>query len=652
MATRHNNPLKFKPNTDFRDLSKFDSITDSGIYFINDLYDVIHPSTVEQESKPYIDPIVRYPIDYNSQDNSRKYGGYYDNFKSLTISTKDELFDSVNVPNENNKISDEGKFMLGGDEFDNGDKASLRFDTKGGYPSFLRGHGNGTTSYRGTTLFNNENTGQKRSGHQKWFEQIWNQPDPYNYDRYNINPAHRRGVSIFREVYDPLKKEDNYNDGRFFSSGEDPFALLGVLIVQGTDHFCIQKFINREYVFYRYRRNGKWGNWKHNLPNVTEYVDSYTKADYDNGIRKDFENINYPIGFDSTQNRKGYLFHSKDVYSLFEALYTDTPFTEAEFKKLLDSRIKKSEIDDLVLKSGDTLNELHANILRFSKKNEVYGRNTLAIIGEFTNGQSPRLAEGENLGVKYKIPDGLLNIASYTHHKDPYKREIIVGDPNTNLLFYVPHLSGIMGRSTSARYLTGYDHNRPWKELPGNKYDFFNTVDLGDAMSTISKKWLRHYKSSPNEYIREMSLPGDTYEALVYFKVRKGSGYVVYEKLPHPLHLRFSVTQYTNENGFYFNIDYGVEEKKHFMATLDLHGLIAQGTDNIFRNLEKFSNQEKKAYCWTYAKLDYHPNRMKVEGQVVVVGDYFYPEVSIGYGQFEVFIDSIYVKKLNNGNWR
>ena len=132
--------------------------------------------------------------------------------------------------------------------------------------------------------------------------------------------------------------------------------------------------------------------------------------------------------------------------------------------------------------------------------------------------------------MKYKIPDGLLNIASYTHHKDPYKREIIVGDPNTNLLFYVPHLSGIMGRSTSARYLTGYDHNRPWKELPGNKYDFFNTVDLGDAMSTISKKWLRHYKSSPNEYIREMSLPGDTYEALVYFKVRKESGYVVYEK--------------------------------------------------------------------------------------------------------------------------
>ncbi len=652
MATRHNNPLKFKPNTDFRDLSKFDSITDSGIYFINDLYDVIHPSTVEHESKPYIDPIARYLINYNPKDNNRKYGGYYDNFKYLTISTKDELFDSVNVPNENNKMSDEGKFMLGGDEFDNGDKASLRFDTKGGYPSFLRGHGNGTTSYRGTTLFNNENTGQKRSGHQKWFEQRWNQPDPYNYDRYSINPAHRRGVSIFREVYDPLKKADNYNDGRFFSSGEDPFALLGVLIVQGTDHFCIQKFINREYVFYRYRRNGKWGNWKHNLPNVTEYVDSYTKADYDNGIRKDFENINYPIGFDSTQNRKGYLFHSKDVYSLFEALYTDTPFTEAEFKKLLDSRIKKSEIDDLVLKSGDTLNELHANILRFSKKNEVYGRNTLAISGEFTNGQSPRLSEGENLGLKYKIPDGLLNIASYTHHKDPYKREIIVGDPNTNLLFYVPHLSGIMGRSTSARYLTGYDHNRPWRDLPGNKYSFFNTVDLGDAMSTISKKWLRHYKSSPNEYIREMSLPGDTYEALVYFKVRKESGYVVYEKLPHPLHLRFSVTQYTNENGFYFAIDYGVDEKKHFMATLDLHGLIAQGTDNIFRNLEKFSNQEKKAYCWTYAKLDYHPNRMKVEGQVVVVGDLFYPEVSIGYGQFEVFIDSIYVKKLNNGNWR
>ena len=103
MATRHNNPLKFKPNTDFRDLSKFDSITDSGIYFINDLYDVIHPSTVEQESKPYIDPIARYPIDYNPKDNSRKYGGYYDNFKLLTISTKDELFDSVNVPNENNK---------------------------------------------------------------------------------------------------------------------------------------------------------------------------------------------------------------------------------------------------------------------------------------------------------------------------------------------------------------------------------------------------------------------------------------------------------------------------------------------------------------------------------------------------------------------
>ena len=647
MATRHNNPLKFKPNTDFRDLSKFDSITDSGIYFINDLYDVIHPSTTEQESKPYVDPIARYPIDYNPNDNGRKYGGYYDNFKSLTISTKDELFDSVNVPNKNNEISDEGKFMLGGDEFDNGDKASLRFDTKGGYPSFLRGHGNGTTSYRGTTLFNNEDTGQKRSGHQRWFEVIWNQPDPYNYDRYNITPAHRRGVSLFREVYDPLKKGDNYNDGRFFSSGEDPFALLGVLIVQGTDHFCIQKFINREYVFYRYRRNGKWGNWKHNLPNVTEYVDSYTKADYDNGIRKDFENINYPIGFDSSQNRKGYLFHSKDVYSLFEALYTDTPFTEAEFKKLLDSRIKKSEIDDLVLKSGDTLNELHANVLRFSKKNEVYGRNTHANSGEF-NG-STKLEEGENLGLKYKIPDGLLNIVSYTHHKDPYIREINIGDPNLNLLFYVPFGSGLMGRSTSAGYLTGYDHNRPYRpEIAGTALDFINTTDMGDAMVVKSQKWRKLFQAGPSEYIKEYTFPDDVWEVLIYTKVKRGNPHIPYERIPYPIHLDFWVTNYTDESYAWMRINYPDDTTGH-TGSYDLNASIAQGADNLFRNLENLSKQERKSTCFIYGDLILRGPRLKFTTITVFSGGHFYPEV--GVPSYDAYIDTIYVKRLNNGNY-
>ena len=643
MATRHNDPLKFKPNMDFRDLSKFDKITDSGIYFINDLYDVINTLSTEQESKPYEGSFDGSNIDYNIFETN--YGGYYDKFKYLTISTKDELFNDKNVPNKLGVVSDEGKFLLGGNEFDNGDKPGFRFDTKGGYPSFLRGHGNGTTSYRGFINY------LSKGG---WGGASLNniKADPFNFKKDSNKPAEKRGISIWKEFRDfTNSKGKNFGDGYLTTIGEDPFALLGILIVQGTDKFCIQKFINRDYIFYRYKRNGVWGNWKHNLPNVTEYVgNDYNKEEYDKGIRKDFSNINYPIGFSSTQKNKGYLFHSKDIIEYFEAIYNGTkPFSEADFMKLLEGRIKKSEVEDMIKKSGDVAEDLYAEDIAYAKKNEVYGRNTDAWVGEF-NGTS-KLAEGERLGVKYKVPDGLLNVLTYTHRKDAYNRDITMGDSNFNVLFYTPHLSGIMGRSTTARYLSGYMHEKPYIGYPNNKYDFDNTEDLGDAMSTISKKWIRFYKASPSEYIKEVKLPANTYEALVYTKVKRGNPHIPYEKLPHPIHLFFWETKYTDENPqIYFDRNYPSDYMRN-IASLDTQSMIAQGADNLFGNFANFTKKERRAYDVYLLSVDHNPYNMKIEADTGHPMGLIYTEEG-NVPIFEIFIDSIYIKKINNGNWR
>ena len=63
----------------------------------------------------------------------------------------------------------------------------------------------------------------------------------------------------------------SWNGVKEYKSAEDYFSRLGVLNVLATRRYTVQKFLNREYTFYRYIKNdnGVKSNWKHNMPMVS-----------------------------------------------------------------------------------------------------------------------------------------------------------------------------------------------------------------------------------------------------------------------------------------------------------------------------------------------------------------------------------------------
>ncbi|MBF1198915.1 MAG: hypothetical protein HXM10_05935, partial [Fusobacterium periodonticum] len=100
---------------------------------------------------------------------------------------------------------------------------------------------------------------------------------------------------------------------------DDLFSRLGILIIQSTENIIMQKFINREYIFYRYGyKYGqiiRWTTWKNNIPNNTKNSDELNNAD----------NLHYPIGFGAYRNNghftsiKGKTFNRKDIEYLINS---------------------------------------------------------------------------------------------------------------------------------------------------------------------------------------------------------------------------------------------------------------------------------------------------------------------------------------------
>ena len=130
------------------------------------------------------------------------------------------------------------------------------------------------------------------------------------------------------------------NDGY---QGDDLFSKLGILEVIVTDSVVIQKYTNREYNMVRYFYEGKWTNWKSNLPMVTTDND-----------------VNYPIGFGSHRNNghthamKGKLYTVKDILEIINLSKRLKDLREVP--KLINDywkdKVKKEEINNLFIKSG------------------------------------------------------------------------------------------------------------------------------------------------------------------------------------------------------------------------------------------------------------------------------------------------------------
>lgn len=139
---------------------------------------------------------------------------------------------------------------------------------------------------------------------------------------------------------------------------DDLFARLGILIIQSTENIIMQKFINREYIFYRYGykygQTIRWTTWKNNIPNNTKNSEELNNAD----------NLHYTIGFGAYRNNghftsiKGKTFNRKDIEDIinsYGAPLTDSYKLEEKVEEYFNNRAKLEYHNDLFINiEGDT----------------------------------------------------------------------------------------------------------------------------------------------------------------------------------------------------------------------------------------------------------------------------------------------------------
>lgn len=153
---------------------------------------------------------------------------------------------------------------------------------------------------------------------------------------------------------------------------DDLFGRLGILIIQSTENIIMQKFINREYIFYRYGyKYGqiiRWTTWKNNIPNNTKNSDELNNAD----------SLHYPIGFGAYRNNghftsiKGKTFNRKDIEELinsYGAPLTDSYKLEEKIEEYFKTRAKLDYHNNLFIKiEGDTgIDNLNLGDTSFSR---------------------------------------------------------------------------------------------------------------------------------------------------------------------------------------------------------------------------------------------------------------------------------------------
>lgn len=590
---RRVHPLLPKPITDFRDLTKLDSLTTSGIYFINDVWDIKNTLNDERKSFPYIQ---------KKRDTAGNYIGAFGDWLKKYL--QNNFYNDQNEKDNDNR-TDQGKFMLGGQEFDNGDFLGFEYSTLGGYPSFLNGRRTGSSSYKGLNInkslrFNFQNDLPMSSttlSDDKDYGPFL--PSTFFVD-YKYSPSSFKG------------------DGKRHFNGPDPFAALGVLIVQGTDHFCIQKFINREYIFYRYKRNGKWGNWKHNIPNNTSYVENYGQAEYERGIRKDFDNMIYPLGFGSLHNEKGITLHPKDVIAYFGSKYQGIePLGKEEFDKMVKSVLRKSEINKLIKSAGDKdISNLTAKTLIMNAKNRSPLTNTPFIF--YSENNPVELKDGDEYGIKSIKDDTIHNIVTntyYTNNRDKEMKQTI-GDSNLDLLFHVGN-EGLYVRSATANYLRGYNHEKP----------FVNGIDESRDMLQIltkkSMKWELLFKADNNTYIRELNLASDVWEVLIFVKIRSGHYLKRYYR---PLQIRTFKTIYEAPR----DGNYQSAQRNHYeRENVNYHIPDSRTRFNTFFSNTTLPNVQTDGKAW-YFGVQLSPNNDKI---TITAPN-------------EAFFDKVYVRKM------
>ena len=259
-----------------------------------------------------------------------------------------------------------------------------------------------------------------------------------NKPKYKRNGAlaiNNKYLDASRQAYTGI---ENYY--RVTASYDDVFAKLGVLFVMGTENYMLQKFVNREYTFYRYRIDGKWTNWKHDYPQGSTHlsnIDFYDNSEVELNVLKkplgnthfnkieeiydvkkyskilesvkdknlNWTNINYAMGFgafgqqyskDGIDNLrpKGRLYHEHDIFDYlgYHPLSRKFDFTtdDAIIKEADDVLIRDMTVPNLYFRENGDFTYIH-----FTRETQGVKLERNGTASTYTNNR-------ETQGIKYR----------------------------------------------------------------------------------------------------------------------------------------------------------------------------------------------------------------------------------------------------------
>lgn len=325
-----------------------------------------------------------------------------------------------------------------------------------------------------------------------------------------------------------MESYDNVLTHQMETKENDLISKLGILIVQASDNIIMQKYINREYIFYRYKILNNsyytgWTNWKSNLPMVTSSEND-----------KNLESINYSIGFGSFRT-DGYL------HELRGKMYN-----EYDIKRIVNKIDIKNKFGFDIANIDNYINTYLSDKIPKSQANNLFVQESMDTItgnldirsNRFENSRiSNSTKRGRFLFNKVSYPGTQYRLGNSNSH-DKIRLGISLGYAtlkNTEDLRFigfeslyinsttVPHKSvyngKLLGIELTTKDITGYNINSTKDIIGENVYSYYDNVvksyfRIGD---TIKPEYVGLPKTSP-ALIQRIFIDNDTEKGTTIWK--------------------------------------------------------------------------------------------------------------------------------------
>ena len=651
---RYNHIAKNRYRKDIRNIAELDDYTDSGIYFINDIWNVYNTISDKDDFK------AKRPSEngrdvYNELNGGSVFSSIFKNgsnilsnkevldiyfyksfiyekffqleefykkyekidfdiakhfVKSYNKGKADTLFNRNNYnKKDDNTYYDDipslngidfGLFNSSGrQEYIGALGSAYSLSTEGGFPSFTNSDKMYPTSYR---LFNtNFNRLSGMYLYENWMLSDIDPTIPIGYNTLSygdtgvVDNGHLVGggwggsSSVYSSGVLGLYTNRTTNDEPevLIKNGDtanllpgDNFDRLGVLVVINTDTHLLQKFYNREYTFYRFKKKGSesWSNWKHNFPNLgisrSATVKYGSRAYFEKGYRISdrFFFSDYIPGFGtyqySTRGNLDYkvVKHHDDMVPL-NGTVTE-PNTEFEYGKT--RYLTRNYLENLLPKNTNSdVNYLTSSWVRIEPFKEGFDIEFgLPVVHKFTsrNNKIDRelgykaidhskllLVDNDN-GVSENI--NMSKYKSVLHHPDLENNtynfltikkndkgiaETLVGNHLATLFFNYPGgTKGLLSKSSTTYKDFDFTYNRPITPIREGVNPDIDGKNV--AISTESSlKWEKIYPysnegiESRHDYFNNVSIDSNIYEILI--EVSDDSNLSAYTKFPKLFHI-------------------------------------------------------------------------------------------------------------------